>query len=150
TAGLPRVGEGGGTVDVDWRVALFTLGVSVLTGIIFGLIPALHGSRTDLGATLNEGGGRTGSGLRPNKARPLRVVREVALALLLLVASAPLIRTTVALARVDTGFDAHNVLTLRMSFTGARFQTAAAVDQAIGDGRERLRALPGVEQASAA
>jgi putative ABC transport system permease protein len=149
TAGLPRVGEGGALVDVDWRVALFTLAVSLVTGIVFGLFPALQGSRADLGAALKEGG-RTGTGRTGNRARATLVVAEVALALVLLVGSALLIRTSLALRAVDPGFDATNVLTMRTSLAGARFEKTAAVDQIARDGTERLRALPGVEQASAA
>jgi putative ABC transport system permease protein len=149
TAGLPRLGENGAVVDVDWRVAVFTVVVSVATGVVFGLFPALHGSRADLGANLKEGGLRTGSGLRQNKARALLVVTEVALALVLLVGAALLIRTSVALRAVDAGFDAEHVLTMRTSLSGERFLRAATVDRLIHDGVERLRALPGVENASA-
>ena len=149
TAGLPRIGEGGGSVDVDWRVVAFTVLVSLITGVVFGLFPALQGSRTDLSATLKEGGGRTGSGMRHNKARALLVVSEVALALILLVGAALLIRTSMALRAVDAGFDSRNVLTMRMSLTGERFLKSAVVDQVIRDGVERLRRLPGVEEASA-
>ncbi len=148
TAGLPRVGEKGALVDVDWRVVAFTVGVSVVTGIVFGLFPALQGSRADLGATLKEGG-RTGTGHRGNRARSVLVVVEVALALVLLVGSALLIRTSMALRAVDAGFDATNVLTMRMSMNGERFEKSTAVDQVLRDGLERLRALPGVESASA-
>jgi hypothetical protein len=69
TAELPRVGENGSIVGNDWRVILFTLTVSVGTGIVFGLIPALHGSRADLNSSLKEGGERSGGGLRHNKFR---------------------------------------------------------------------------------
>ena len=149
TAGLPRLGQGGSLVGLDWRVLGFTILVSIGTGILFGLIPALHGSRTDLSATLKESSGRSGTGFRQNKTRSLLVVSEVALALILLVGSALLIRTLVALRAVDPGFDADNVLTMNVSLTGPRFVKSAAVDQMIRDGVERLRALPGVEEASA-
>jgi len=149
TAGLPRVGLNGSLVGVDWRVLLFTLAVSLATGILFGLIPALHGSKTDLNVALKESGGWTGSGFKQNKVRSLLVVGEVALALILLIGSALLIRTNVALAAVNAGFDPHNVLKMDMSLSGGRFATAMGVDQLIRDGAERLRALPGVEFASA-
>jgi predicted permease len=149
TAGLPRIGQDGSLVGIDWRVLTFTLLVSLGTGVLFGLIPALQGSRSDLCATLKESGGRTGTGLRHNKARSLLVVAEVALALILLVGSALLIRTSVALRKVDAGFDPNNVLTMRMSLTGPRFLKSAGVDLLIREGVERLRALPGVESASA-
>ena len=149
TAGLPRVGENGSLVGIDWRVLAFTLAVSVGTGILFGIIPALQSARTDLAFTLKEGGGRAGAGFRQNKARAILVVTEVALALVLLIGSALLIRTAVALGRVDPGFDPRNVLTLRMSLTDPRFQQSEAVELMIRNTAERLRALPVVEEASA-
>jgi len=149
TAGMPRIGENGSLVGVDWRVLTFTVVVSLATGLLFGLIPALHGSRTDLNIALKESGGRSGTGFRQNKVRSVLVVAEVALALVLLIGSALLIRTNLALGAVNAGFDAHNVLKMDMSLSGARFQTSAGVDRMVQDGAERLRALPGVEFASA-
>jgi predicted permease len=149
TAGLPRLGEKGTLVGADWRVLLFTLLVSAGTGIVFGLIPALQSSRADLSGTLKESSGRTGTGFRQNKVRSLLVIAEVALALVLLVGSALLIRTSMALRAVDPGFDPNNVLTMRMSLTGPRFLKADGVEQLIRDGVARLRALPGVAVASA-
>jgi predicted permease len=149
TAGLPRVGEQGSLVSLDWRVVSFTLLVAMGTGILFGLIPALQSSKTDLTTTLKESSGRSGSGFRQNKARSILVITEVALALVLLIGSALLIRTAVALSRVNPGFDSSNVLTMRMSLTGPQFEKASAVDQLIRNGAERLRALPGVVDASA-
>jgi putative ABC transport system permease protein len=149
TAGLPRLGQDGSLVTVDWRVLGFTLAVSLLTGILFGLIPALQSSRGDLAASLKEGGGRSGTGFRQNKARSLLVVTEIALALVLLIASALLIRTAVTLNQVEPGFVAQNVLTMRMSLTGPRFEKTETVVQLVRDGAERLRAVPGVMTASA-
>jgi putative ABC transport system permease protein len=143
-AGLPRIGENGAAIGVDWRVLGFTLGVSLLTGILFGLFPALSASRTDLNSTLKESSNRSGTGFRQSKARSLLVVSEVSLALVLLVGSALLIRTFVALRGVDPGFDSHNVLTLEMSLTGDRFQKTAGVAQLSRDGRDRLNTIPGV------
>jgi len=149
TAGLPRLGENGSAVGVDWRVLVFTMGVAITTGIVFGLIPALQGSRADLNVTLKESGGPAGTGFRQNKMRSVLVVAEVALALILLVGSALLIRTSIALRAVDPGFDAHNVLTMAMSLAGPKYQSTAVVDQLVRDGVERLNALPGVELATA-
>ncbi len=123
--------------------------LSLGTGIVFGLLPALQGSRTDINATLKESGGPSGTAFRHNKARSVLVVSEVALALILLVGSALLIRTSMALRAVDPGFDTHNVLTMRMSLNGPRFATAAGAQQVIRDATDRLNALPGVELASA-
>jgi predicted permease len=149
TADLPRVGENGALVGLDWRVVVFTILVSLLTGLVFGLIPALHSSKSDLTSTLKESAGRSGTGFRQNKVRSALVVVEVALALVLLIGSALLIRTAVALGRVDPGFDTHNVLTLKMSLKGAGYEKAEAVEQVVRNGVERLRAIPGVVNASA-
>ena len=149
TAGLPRVGENGALVALDWRVVVFAIAVSVATGVIFGLIPALQGSKTDLTTTMKESAGRSGTGFRQNKARSILVVVEVGLALVLLVGSALLIRTAMALGRVDPGFDTHNVLTLKMSLKGARFDKAEAVEQVVRNGVEKLKSIPGVVEASA-
>ena len=81
TAGLPRLGEDGAFVSIDWRVLGFALAVSIATGILFGLIPALHGSRTTLSETLKESSSRSGTGFRHNKSRSLLGVAEMALAL---------------------------------------------------------------------
>ena len=149
TAGLPRVGEDGALVSMDWRVVLFTLALSLLTGIIFGLIPALQSSKADLTTTLKESSGRSGSGFRQNKARSILVIVEVALALVLLIGSALLIRTSLAISRVDPGFDVRNVITMRTSMTGPQYQKSEAVEMAIRNGVERVRAIPGVMYASA-
>jgi predicted permease len=149
TAGLPRIGEAGVLVGLDWRVALFTAIVSIATGMLFGLIPALQSSRTDLSTTLKDSTGRSGATLRHNKARSTLVVVEVALALLLLVGSALLTRTLVNLRNVELGYDPVNVLTMRMSLTGPRYFQTAGVEQLLRDGLERLQRLPGVEHASA-
>jgi putative ABC transport system permease protein len=149
TARLPRVGEDGALVALDWRVIAFTVAVACATGLLFGLVPALQSSRADLNASLKDSTGRTGAVLRHNKARSALVVTEVALALVLLVGSALLIRTLVALRTVDPGFDTTNVLTMRMSLNGPRFLSSETVAQLVRDGVERLRGLPGVQYATA-
>jgi putative ABC transport system permease protein len=147
-AGLPRIGEHGSGVGVDWRVLAFTLGISLLTGIVFGLAPAIGASRPDLNSTLKESSNRSGTGFRQSKARSLLVISEVSLALVLLIGAALLIRTFVALRHVNPGFDPHNVLTLQMSLTGDQFKKTAGVAHVAHDGRERLNAIPGVEASS--
>ena len=146
---IPRIGVAGDAVGVDLRVLAFTGAVSLLTGLVFGLFPALRASRIDLSATLKESAGRSGTGFRQNKTRAILVISEVSLALILLVGAALLIRTYIALRAVDPGFDPRNVLTMRMSLTGARFEKAATVAQLMRDGRERLEALPEVDAAAA-
>jgi predicted permease len=148
-AGLPRIGEDGSAIGMDWRVLGFTIAISLLTGILFGLIPAFTASRTDLNSTLKESSSRSGTGFRQSKARSLLVISEVSLALVLLIGSALLIRTFIALHEVGPGFDAHNVLTMEMSLNGQRYQNSAGIAQLLRDGRERLNTLPGVEIAAA-
>jgi putative ABC transport system permease protein len=145
---IPRIGEHGTGVSLDWRVLAFTFAAAMLTGILFGLVPALSASRLDINNTLRESGSRAGSGMRHNKVRSILVITEMALALILLVGAVLLIRTFGALRGVDPGFDAHNVLTLEMSLGGARFEKAATVDQLERDGRQRLEGLPGVTTAA--
>lgn len=145
---IPRMGEQGAGVALDWQVLTFTLLAAVLTGILFGLIPALSSSRSDISYTLRESGARSGVGLRQNKARAMLVVSEMALALVLLVGAALLIRTFGALRGVNPGFDTRNVLTMEMSLSGARFEKAAGVDQLERDSRRRVESLPGVTAAA--
>lgn len=146
---IPRIGENGSAIHLDWTVLAFTALVSVGTGILFGLIPALGASSADLSATLKESSSRSGTGFRQNKARSLLVVTEMALALILLIGAALLIRTFVALRSVDPGFDAHNVLTMQMSLTGPRFEKTAGVARMVRDSLQRIKSVPGVEAAAA-
>jgi len=149
TAGLPRVGADGALVAVDWRVVTFATVVALGTGILFGLLPALQATRTDLSSTLKESAGRSGTGAAQGAMRSVLVVVEMALALVLLVGSALLIRTSLALRAVDPGFDAAHVLTMRMSVSSPEFMKADAVERLVRTGIERLRSVPGVEVASA-
>jgi putative ABC transport system permease protein len=146
---IPRIGENGTGVTLDWHVCLFTIGVSLLTGILFGLIPALGVSRADLSSTIKESGSRTGTGLRHNKTRSALVVSEMALALVLLCGAALLIRTFIALRTVNPGFDPHNVLTMKVSLSGPRFQKTAGVAELLRSATEHVNALPGVVTAGA-
>jgi predicted permease len=147
-AGLPRLGENGAAVSLDWRILAFTVAASFLTGIVFGLFPALSASRTDLNSTLKESSNRAGTGFRQAKARSALVISEVSLALVLLVGASLLIRTLVALRAVDPGFDSHNVLTMEMSLNSDRFKTTAAIAQMVDEGRRRIASIPGVEDST--
>jgi putative ABC transport system permease protein len=147
---IPRIGEDGSAVTVDSHVLLFTLAISVLTGILFGLVPAITASRKNLAAILNESSNRSGVGFRSGKVRSVLVVSEMALALVLVIGAALLIRTFMKLQSVDPGFDTHNVLTMAMSISGDRFQKSSGVAQVIHDGTERINAVPGVTAAAAA
>jgi len=147
---IPRVGLDGGLVTADWRVVFFTVAVSVLTGLLFGLFPALQVSRVDLSSTLKEGGARSGSGVRQNRIRSVLVISELALAVILLVGSSLLIRTFIALRNLNPGYETHNVLTISMSLSGPRFEKTANVTQLMRNGLDRIRALPGVASVGAA
>ncbi len=142
---IPRIGEHGAAVGMDWRVLLFTLGVSVFTGILFGLFPAIGAARPDLNTTLKESSNRSGTGFRQSKGRSLLVISEVSLALVLLIGAALLIRTYIALRGVNPGFDPHHVITMQMSLTGEKYQKTAGVALLVRNARERLNAIPGVE-----
>jgi predicted permease len=149
TAGLPRLGEGGSLLGMDWRVVAFTLVLSLATGLLFGLVPALISSRSDLNAAIKDSGSRSGSGFRQNKTRAILVVTEVSLAIVLLIGAALMIRTSLALGRLDPGFATTNVITMRTSLSGPRFLTAEGVEQTTRIALERIRSIPGVVQATA-
>src|SRR5262249_23548881 len=110
---------------------------------------ALQAARVDLHSTIKESTGRTGSGFRQNKARSLLVITETALALVLLIGAGLLLRGFAAVRSVNPGFDTHNILTLRMSLSGPRFEKTSGVDLLVRQGTERLNALPGVQSAGA-
>ena len=146
---IPRIGENGSAITLDLRVLLFTLGISLLTGIFFGLVPAISASRPDLTTSLNENSSRSGMGLRHGRIRSLLVVSEIALALVLVIGAALLIRTFLKLEDVNPGFTTHNVLSASMSISGSRFRRTGPVAEIVRDGRERLMAVPGVLDAGA-
>jgi putative ABC transport system permease protein len=153
-ASLPR----GNAINVNSRVLLFTFGLALLTILIFGLLPALQAARADVRESLNEGG-RSGIGSRrQGRLRRLLVITEVALALVLLVGSGLMLRSFIKLRKVDVGFTAHNVLTMRVPLPPAKYPTPltardprepaglAFYDQLL----TRVRSLPGVQSATAA
>ena len=133
---------------LDWRVTAFTIGVSLLTGLLFGLFPALHTSKPDLVSTLKESSGRSGTSLRHTRVRSALVVAEMALALVLLVGAALLIRSFVGLRSVDPGFDPHNVFTFQTSLAGGAYSTTARVSDFTTQVVRRVETLPGVEAAA--
>ncbi len=150
---LPRINDeqhvGSAVTALDWRVLVFALALSLVTGILFGVFPALRISRLDVNSVLKEGGGRSGSGLRHNRARNVLVVAEMALAVILLVGAALMIRTFSGLRSVQPGFETHNVITMQTSLTNGRYESTAKAAQMIRLVTERLEALPGVEAAAA-
>jgi predicted permease len=108
---LPRTNE----IGMDGKVLLFALGVSLLTGIVFGMVPAIQASKPDLNETLKDGG-RSGTGAR-QAIRSILVISEIAIALVLLIGAGLMIRSFMALNQVDAGFDTKNVLTMDISLS---------------------------------
>jgi len=139
---LPRSRE----IAVDGRVLLFTLGMSIAAGILFGLIPALKVWRTNLQETLKEGG-RGSSGTR-HRAQNVFVVIEMAVALVLLVGSGLMIRSLVVLLGVNPGFDPHNVLTLNVTMPPGLTSDAPHIRAALRQLHDVVRNTPGIEFAS--
>jgi len=137
------------TVSIDRWVLGFTLGVSLLTGLVFGLMPALRASRSDVNDSLKEGG-RTSAGASHQRFRSVLVASEVALALLLLASAGLMLRSISRLLAVDPGFNTDNVLTLRVALPEAKYTKDAQVVAFYKQVLERVRALPGVTSASVA
>jgi predicted permease len=150
---IPRLTETDGLNQtlplLDWRVAGFTIGIAVLTAILFGLFPALSFSNPDLASTLKEGG-RTGGGAMGRRSRAFLVVTEVALALVLVTGATLLIRTFSGLRSANPGLNPHNVLVLETSLAGGTFDSTAKVDQFVRQMTPRLEALPSVQSAASA
>ncbi len=153
-ANIPRLMDADGVRAIapplDWRVAAFTLAAALLTGILFGLIPALQASKLDLVSALKEAGNRSGTSRRHNRARSTLVVAEVALALVLVAGAALLIRTFVGLSNAQPGIDPHNVLTMMTSLTSSAYSTTGKIDAFTADALRRIEGIPGVESASTA
>jgi predicted permease len=143
-ADLPRIDE----VSINVRVLAFTFAVAVLTGVLFGLIPALKASRINLTQSLKEGS-RSVAGGASQRLRGLIVVAEIALSLVLLVGAGLLMRSFSRLTQVDPGFDAHNVLTMKMTVPRSKYKDGAATASFYRQLIERIQALPGVESAAA-
>jgi putative ABC transport system permease protein len=143
---LPRATE----IALDLRVVLVTAAIGVLTGILFGLAPALQMARADLHSSLREGGRGNSMGFRRNVVRSALVTGEVALALVLLSGAGLLMRSFYRLESVDTGFDPHGVLTFHVNLPPAKYakdeRRFAFFDRALAG----VRALPGVTSAGAA
>ena len=135
-------------VGMDWRVLGFTLGVSLLTGLIFGLAPAFHSSKTELVESLKEGGRGTSEGARRNRVRNVLVVAELAIAVVLLVGAGLLIQSLWRLQKVNSGLQGENVLTFNVTLPEVKYN-ADKQAQFFIDLKQRLEATPGVQSASA-
>jgi putative ABC transport system permease protein len=133
-------------IAIDTRTVLFTLSASILTGIVFGLVPALQISKPNLAGWLKEGRSSGGSASR-NRFRGALVVAEVALTLVLLVCAGLLIRTVARLRSVDVGFNANNVLTMNIGLPNAKYPKPENVVAFFKEATERIATLPGVKAA---
>jgi putative ABC transport system permease protein len=136
-------------VAVNLPVLGFTFGLTLLTGVVFGLVPALEAARFDLNDSLKEGGKNIGGGSRSHRLRNLFVVTQVALALVLLVGAGLFIKSLNRLRSVDPGFNPNNLLTMRVTLPGRKYDTDPKVMDFFNKAVEQLRAIPGVEAAGA-
>ena len=140
----PRFSE----ANLDYRVLVFTLVISVVTGIMFGLAPALQASMLDVSGSLKEGG-RSGEGYRRTNARSLLLIGEVAISLILLVGAGLLIKSFIRLQEVKPGFNPERVLIASLSLPGAKYKEDQQRVDFYRALIERLRGLPGVQAAAA-
>jgi putative ABC transport system permease protein len=143
---LPRLSG----VQVDLRILLLSLGASLVCGVIFGLVPALTASKTNLVSSLKESERTDSANATRQWLRKTFVVAEVAIALVLLISAGLLVRSFRKVLNVKPGFDAQNVLTLRLSLPGAQYDKATKVAAFYDNVLARVSALPGVLHAGAA
>ena len=137
-AQIPRIGPDGTGIALNGRVLLFTLAVSIGTGVLFGILPAVAAMRTDLVSAFKDGGTSAHSGWQRARAQSILVVAEIVLALVLLVGAGLLMRTFIALREVDRGFDPRNVLALDMSLNGTALQDSGAVTRLAVNAIDRI------------
>ncbi|HSB12525.1 MAG TPA: ABC transporter permease [Blastocatellia bacterium] len=143
--GVPRAE----TIEVDRWMLAFALGVAIVSGIVFGLLPALHSSKPDLSASLKEGDRYASGGRSGRRVRSLLVVSEFALAMVLLIAAGLLIRSFIRLTEVEPGFDTSNLLTMNVLLPQSRYSKPAQMVNFYKTAIERFRNVPGVRAAGA-
>ena len=136
------------TVSVDWRVLVFALVVSIATGLVFGIVPALQTTRVDLREALNQDGRGAGTGAAHRRIRSVLVVAEIALALVLLVTAGLLLRSFAKLQQVEPGFDTANLLVVDLPLSPVKYSADTTRNQAVRRVIDRARALPGVNGAA--
>ena len=144
-ADLPRIGE----LSFDWRVLLFTLGISVLVAVVCGSVGAFHGLRVDVNESPKEGNDRAG-GVPGRRLSQLFVAGEMALSFVLLVGAGLLISTVIHLYRVPLGFDSRNLLSARMSLTSEKYNSNAQVWNFQRQVIDRVRRIPSVSSVASA
>ena len=144
-ANSPRVAE----IGIDWRVFIFALGVTILSGLVFGLIPALHTSRPDLNETLKESGRQGGPGSSRNRVGSFFIVSEIALSFILLASAGLLIKSFINLRRIDPGFTPNNVLAFRLAVISPAYNSEEKRAQLWRQLVDQVKATPGVESVAA-
>ena len=132
---------------IDLRCLAFTFGVSILTGLIFGLAPALQMSRPNLSESLKESGRSSSGSAKSNRLRGVLVITEVAMTLVLLIAAGLLVRTVLRLNQVDKGFNSRNVLTMNIGLPSLKYPKPENVIAFYKQASERISAIPGVKAA---
>ncbi len=144
TSKIPRAEE----IGLNALVLIFALALSVVTGMVFGLFPALHVAKGDLNHALKEGGRGSTQGVSGNRLRGMLVISEVAIALVLLIGAGLLMRSFLHLEAIDAGFNPHNVLSMTVSVAGNPQYVGARREALYREIVDQVKALPGVQSAS--
>jgi putative ABC transport system permease protein len=142
---IPRLNQ----AAIDARMVVFTLAVTLLTGIIFGLVPALQASKPDLNQVLKEGGRDSKASSSGNRIRNALVVAEIAIALTLLISAGLMLKTFLHLQRAEPGFNPNGVLTFNLQLPGAKYNDWRQVSAFYSRLLDRIKTLPGAQSADA-
>ncbi len=140
---LPRVND----IHLDGWTFVFTFAISILTGVIFGVAPAVYATKTNLSETLKEGEGRASAGTGRARLRQGLVIAEYALSVVLLTGAGLMIATFAALMNTNPGFDPHRVLSMQFWLVGSKYNSTPEIMNFNSAIVQRLRSLPGVEGA---
>jgi putative ABC transport system permease protein len=141
---IPRAKE----IGLDYLVLSFAFGISLITGVVFGLAPALQISKSDLNESLKESGRWTAGSLRGNRIRSIFVVSEVALSLVLLIGAGLMIKSFIRLSQIDLGFKPDNLLAVTVSLSGSKYREGQPRVSFFQQVRNNIAALPGVQSVS--
>src|SRR5689334_1740216 len=135
-------------IKMDARVLLFALAISVFTGLLFGVVPALQATSPDLTGVMKDGGRGSTDRAGRKRLREALIVAEVALAFVLLAGSGLMLQSFYRLFNVETGIDSSNVLTMGLPIATERFPDTARLNQYLRDIRAAVEAVPGVKEAA--
>jgi putative ABC transport system permease protein len=137
-------------ITIDNNVLLFSIGIAVVTALLFGLFPAIQAARINLQGVLRNGTSRGATGARRGRLQSLLVVGQMALSVILVISATLLMTSFLRLANVDPGFKPAGVLTMEVSLPNQKYQTTQDTAQFLGEVNRRLKALPGVQAAAVA